>query len=62
MSAAVKTAVSTGTVKAEKSLAATKSDKSLKATDNDSLALEEARRRKWGVETGAVRSVHARKF
>lgn len=62
MSAAVKRIASTETVKAGKSLAAAKSDKSLKATGHNSFAPEEARRRKWGVETGAVRSIHARKF
>ena len=62
MSAAIKTAASTGTVKAGESLAAAKGDESLKATGNNSFARDETQRRKWGVETGAVRSVHARKF
>jgi hypothetical protein len=62
MSAAVKRAASTETVKAGQSPAALKGVESLKTTDNKYLAREEAQRRKWGVETGAVRSVHARKF
>jgi hypothetical protein len=62
MSAAVKKAVSTETVKAGKSFAASKGGRRPKATGNSHLAREEAQRRKWGVETGAVRSVHARKF
>jgi hypothetical protein len=62
MSAAVKKAVSTETVKAGKSPVTSKDGMSPKATGNNQFAREEAQRRKWGVETGAVRSVHARKF
>lgn len=60
--AAAKVVASTETVKAEMRLAASKRVKSLKERARGDASREEAQRRKWGVETGALRSVHARKF
>jgi hypothetical protein len=63
MPAAAKLSASMETAKDSKTLAATKGFKSLKATTaNNYSPQDEAQRRKWGVETSAVRSVHARKF
>ena len=62
MSAAVKLIASTEAAKDDKTLAAPPRVKSLKTTASAYSPQEEAQRRKWGVETGTVRSIHARKF
>jgi hypothetical protein len=62
MSTAAKLVASTETAKAGMTIVASKGSESLRATAGSHAPQEEAQRRKWGVETGAVRSVHARKF
>ncbi|MDQ1591141.1 MAG: hypothetical protein QOG71_1768 [Pyrinomonadaceae bacterium] len=63
MSAAAKALASTKTGKAGMTLDAPKGIKPPKATAASGRSPQaEAQRRKWGVETGALRSVHARKF
>ena len=62
MSTAAKVIASTETGKAEMTLAASKDIKSLKTAAKYYSPQDEAQRRKWGVETGALRPVHARKF
>jgi hypothetical protein len=62
MSTAAKAVASTKTCRTGTMLAASKGIKSLKATLSSRSPQEEAQRCKWGVETRAVRSVHARKF
>lgn len=62
MSAAVKRVASTETAKDNKTLAAQPRVKSVKTTATSHTRKEEAQRSKWGVETVAVRPIHARKF
>jgi hypothetical protein len=62
MSIAAKVVAATETSKAGMTLAASKGIKSLKTTASNYSSQEESQRRKWGVETVALRSVHARKF
>jgi len=62
MSAAVKLIASTETASKVKLLADAKESKSLRTAIKNYSPQEEAQRRKWGVETRAVRLVHAKKF
>lgn len=62
MATAAKSLARTETVKDATPPAAAKAVKSLKRTVDNYSPREEAQRRKWGVETSAVRSIHARKF
>lgn len=62
MSVAVKLTASAKTASDVKLLADTKESKSLRTAIKNYSPQEKAQRRKWGVETGAVRSIHARKF
>lgn len=62
MSTAAKTIASTETAKASKTFSAAQGIKSRKATSGSRSPQEELQRRRWGVETRAVRRVHARKF
>jgi hypothetical protein len=62
MLTAAKITASTETAKDTQTLAAAPDSKSLKARASMYSPHEAAQRRKWGVETGAVRSLHARKF
>ena len=57
--AAVRIIAPSETAKQSKTLAA---PKGVKAKANNYSAQVEAQRRKWGTETAAVSSVHARKF
>jgi hypothetical protein len=60
---AVKVVAATETGKAGMTLADAKGIKPPKATAASGRSPQaEAQRRMWGVETGALRSVHARKF
>jgi hypothetical protein len=60
--AAVRTIVAPETAEQDRSVAAAPGSKLSKATTNNYSAQAEAQRRKWGTETKAVRSTHARKF
>lgn len=62
MATAAKSLVRIETVKDAAPPAAAKAVESLKRTADNYSPREEAQRRKWGVETRAVRSIHARKF
>ncbi|HEY0098468.1 MAG TPA: hypothetical protein VGB76_05895 [Pyrinomonadaceae bacterium] len=62
MTTAAKLVASAETVNDNKTLTGAQGTKSLKATASGYSPQEEAQRRKWGVERGAVRSIHARKF
>ena len=62
MLTAAKITASTEIAKDNQTFAAARGIKSLKATANSYSPQAEAQRRKWGAETGAVRSIHARKF
>jgi hypothetical protein len=62
MSIAAKVVAGTETSKAGETRAASEGIKSLKTTASNYAPQAEAQRRKWGMETHAVRSVHARKF
>lgn len=62
MATATKRVAVTETAKAAEALAPASVVKSLQATERNYSVQQEALRRKWGVETRAVRSVHTRKF
>lgn len=62
MSTAVRLVATPEAAKDSKTPAATKGIKLSEATADNSFAHRESQRRKWGTETAAVRSVHARKF
>ena len=62
MATATKRVAVSETAKAAETLAPAIGVKSLQLTERNYSRQEEAQRRKWGVETRAVRSAHARKF
>jgi hypothetical protein len=61
-SAAVRTIAVAETAERDKTVAVVPGGDLSKATTNNHSAQVEAQRRKWGTETAAVRSTHARKF
>jgi hypothetical protein len=62
MSATAKSIVATATAEDNKTAEVAKGIKSLKTMAGSHSPQAEAQRRKWGVETHVVRSIHARKF
>jgi muconolactone delta-isomerase len=62
MATAAKRVAVTETVKAAEALAPASNVERLQATERNYSRQQEAQRRKWGLETRAVRSVHVRKF
>lgn len=63
MQTAAKLIASTETAEPETTPAAAKGGMPAQATAHNNRSPQaEAQRRKWGVETRAVRSIHARKF
>jgi hypothetical protein len=59
---AAKAIAPTEVAKDTQTFAAAQAIKSLKATASSYSPQAEAERRKWGVETRAVRSIHVRKY
>jgi hypothetical protein len=62
MTAAAKRVAVTETAKAVETLAPASGVRNLQTPERNYSRQAEAQRSKWGVETRAVRSVHARKF